>query len=162
MKSPWKFLVGLARRHDKQDTPGAIADSSDTASSDSDLSVTPPIELEAAPASSNLDLSTSNSVEDVPEHVDDLATLVAIAAAAAEGKGEKAVVPSDEKPVEKPRRRASGNKRTGVKSTPAQVVTPGDRVQELDDEIHQLRAQLAQKLELQNAQLRKMLARFGN
>jgi len=32
--------------------------------------------------------------------------------------------------------------------------------QDLDDEIRQLRSQLAKKLRLQNAQLRKMLERF--
>lgn len=144
MKSPWQFLVGLARRHDKQGAP-----------SEADAMVTPPSE---APTNPHVNVANL-SAEKEPERVDALAALVAMPTAAAKDKAKKPVTTRGTV-AEKPRRRAPGNKRTSVVLVPAQLVAPGDPTRELDDEIHQLRSQLAQKLELQNAQLRRMLARF--
>ncbi|XOK15145.1 hypothetical protein ACI6PO_27040 (plasmid) [Agrobacterium tumefaciens] len=46
-------------------------------------------------------------------------------------------------------------------STPSTAPAVSNDFQDLDDEIWQLRRQLAMKLQLQNAQLRKMLERFA-
>lgn len=114
MKSPWKFLVGLMRRHDKHDAPDVISATSEEASSDSDM-IAQTAELEAVP-------------------------------------------PCEE--AEKGPRRRANKRRTEINSTPVQLATPRDHAQELDNEIRRLRLQLEQKLRVQNAQLRQMLARF--
>lgn len=76
MKSPWKFLVGLTRRHDKQDAPDVVSASSEETSSDSD--VIAPTEVEGTPTSTNLELSVpANALDEDPEHIGDLPTLAA-------------------------------------------------------------------------------------
>jgi len=158
MKSPWKFLVGLTRRHDKHDAPDVVSGSSEQASSDSDV-IAPPPELEAAPPSTNIELSVpASALEEEPEHIEDLSTLAAIAAAAAVGKGEEPLVATS-RPAKRPRPRAN-NKQLEINSTAVQLATPSHLAQELDSEIHRLRLQLAQKLRVQNTQLKQMLARF--
>lgn len=159
MKSPWKFLVGLMRRHDKHDAPDVISATSEEASSDSDM-IAQTAELEAVPPSTNLELSApAGASQEGPEHIEDLPTLAAIAAAAAVGKEDQLVVATSEEAEKGPRRRAN-KRRTEINSTPVQLVTPRDHAQELDNEIRRLRLQLEQKLRVQNAQLRQMLARF--
>ncbi|KQV80549.1 hypothetical protein [Rhizobium sp. Root1220] len=159
MKSPWKFLVGLTRRHDRHDAPDVISALSEEAASDSNENART-VELESAPASPNLELGApASALEDDPEHIEDLPTLAAIAAAAAEAKGDEPVVGARQVVGKGPRRRAS-KMRAEISSTPVQLATPGDHALELDNEIRRLRLQLEQKLRVQNAQLRQMLARF--
>ncbi|WP_210199521.1 hypothetical protein [Rhizobium sp. R339] len=63
----------------------------------------------------------------------------------------------------KPRKRRVFRKKNvpaAIQSAPLAAPVVSNNFQDLDDEIRQLRSQLAKKLQLQNAQLRKMLERF--
>ncbi len=89
MKSPWKFLVEITRRKHEQAKPDAGL----TAREETTISYEPtaaPIEQKAAPAYEGLDLTGARGSDyEDDEHVDDLATLSAIAATAAGKEEEK-------------------------------------------------------------------------
>jgi hypothetical protein len=159
MKSPWKFLVGITRRNPTQGKADAALPSGDEAAASSEPTLAPPIEQKAGPTNEASDL-TGFRGSDEPEHVDDLATLAAIAAVAAEKKETSAASTFG---------RARSGKRSGlsvkresndIAPEPAQQLQPQDEPRALDDEIRQLRVQLARKLKRQNSQLRKLLERF--
>lgn len=84
-------------------------------------------------------------------------------ALAAPGIGGPAVLSKPEEPVKsapgKRRGRARDIGAIGCAETTAAVSAKSDETS-LDDEIKNLRGQLAQKLRLQNAKLKKMLERF--
>ncbi|MBP2444059.1 hypothetical protein [Rhizobium leguminosarum] len=102
----------------------------------------------------------SGSEHDDSEHVDDLPTLSAIAVAAAETKEKSPVATFRLERAGKRRGRAVSSKSSRIEPEPVHAAKPVDEAIALDDEILQLRVQLATKLEMQNSQLRKMLARF--
>ena len=161
MKSPWKFFVGITRRNHEQAKPDTNLTSGDEALISSEPTVTHPTEQKAAPAHEGLDI-TGDSVSDyeASAHVDDLPTLSAIAVAAANTKEKNPVATFGQERAGKRRSQAVSSKRRGIKLDPVQAAKPVDEARALDDEILQLRGQLAAKLETQNSQLRKMLARF--
>ncbi|MDM9620464.1 hypothetical protein [Rhizobium sp. S96] len=163
MKSPWKFLSGLARRHDKQDAPDV-----DVASSDSDKSspveqAIGPIEPEDAAVLKETDQGGADSTTREEPRRDEV--LVAPVSAT---KPEEVEAVEKHASKERAAIRTRGNKAVrhrraeSTKVAPPPVATPSESAHELDDEINELRTQLAKKLELQNAQLRRMLARFEN
>ncbi len=161
MKSPWKFLVGITRRKHEQAKP----DASPTSGEETTISYQPtaaPIKLEAAPSYEGLDLTgASDSGYEDDEHVDDLAALSAIAATAA-AKKEKKNRASTVGWGRARRRRSQAATSESREMGPDTVAPakPLDEARSLDDEILRLRVQLAEKLKVQNSQLRKMLARF--
>jgi hypothetical protein len=161
MKSPWKFLVGITRRNTTQDKADADLPSSDEAAASFEPTLAPPIEQKAEPTNAASDLRGFRGSND-SKHVDDLPTLAAIAVVAADKKATRTAATTG--------RARSGERRSlSVKSEskdiapePAQQLQPKDETRALDDEIHQLRVQLATKLQLQNSQLRKRLERFDD
>lgn len=147
MKSPWKFLVGIARRNHEHSKPSEPTD-------------THPTEQKAAPAHDGLDITdVSGSDYEASAHVDDLPTF-AIAVVAAETKEKSPVATFGLERSGKRRSQAVSSKRRRIEPEPVQAARPVDAARALDDEILELRVQLATKLEMQNSQLRKMLARF--
>ncbi len=160
MKSPWKFLVGIARRNHEQAKPDASSGDETPVSYEP---TTAPIEQKAAPAHKGVDLTvlSASDYED-SEHVDDLPTLSAIAAAAAAKKEKSPLSTFGRERARKRRSKAVTRESRGIKPEPAQAAKPADEARALDDEILRLRVQLAERLEVQNSQLRKLLARFEN
>ncbi|CAN7752470.1 hypothetical protein [Rhizobium sp. LjRoot258] len=175
--SPWKFLVGLTRRHGKERNSASIEDTSDKPVADETQE---PAQLQPPAA---LVLSTdggqdtadqvdadSHASDDVPniakvveeptapdksalEQVDDRASTT----------GRRQTVAVEVSATRKPRKARALRKKTApakIQSTPSTTSAVSNDLQDLDDEIRQLRSQLAKKLQLQNAQLRKMLERF--
>lgn len=156
MKSPWKFLVRLTRRSEKDDVSEVPASSVDPKSLDREGTAAPAPVVDAAPTSRVDDAEIPATVPvDEPEHIDDLATLAAIAAASAKGKEESPAVKKQRR-----RRNVAVDLRTRERPTAGNRLTQFDDRFALDDEIAQLRLELRRKLELQNAQLRQMLERF--
>ena len=157
MKSPWKFLVGLTRRTEKDDWPGVPSSSENPQSLDHEKPLALASVIDKAPPSHVEDGGVPVSAPfDEPEHIDDLETLAAIAVASAEGK--------EKFPATKKQRKRShngaGGRRRRQRPTTAEPLNQFDDARTLDDEIAQLRLELRRKLELQNAQLRQMLERF--
>ncbi|MBP2449255.1 hypothetical protein [Rhizobium leguminosarum] len=160
MKSPWKFLVGIARRNHEHAKPDASPTSGDEAPISSEPTVTYPTD-QKAPADEGLDIAgVSGSDYEASAHVDDLPTLSAIAVAAAETKEKSPVATFGQERAGKRRSQAVSSKRRRIEPETVQAAKPVDEARALDDEILQLRVQLATKLVMQNSQLRKMLARF--
>ncbi len=156
MKSPWKFLVGLTKRTVK-DASGFPASSEEPKPLHSQDLVALSSDVDAAPISSVGEAGIPPRFPaDEPEHVDDLATLAAIAAASAKVKEESPATKSQRTRV----RNVSGELLTHEKSITLRPSNQLDDARALDDEISQLRVKLQQKLELQNAQLKQMLKRF--
>jgi hypothetical protein len=162
MKSPWKFLVEITRRKHEQAEPDAGL----TAREETTISYEPtaaPIEQKAAPAYEELDLTGARGSDyEDDEHVDDLATLSAIAATAA---GKKKKNPVSTVGPERARKRRSQAATSESRDIGPDTVAPANPLYDarsLDDEILVLRVQLAEKLKVQNSQLRKMLARFDD
>jgi hypothetical protein len=161
MKSPWKFLVGITRRHPTQDKADAALPSGDEAAASSEPNVAPPIEQKVEPRNEASDLRGFRGSDD-SEHVDDLPTLAAIAAVAAEKKATRTVSISGRARSGKLRGLSVKSDSKDIAPEPAQQLQPKDETRALDDEIRQLRVQLAKKLQLQNSQLRKLLERFDD
>jgi hypothetical protein len=163
MKSPWKFLVGITRRHPTQDKADVALPSGDEAAASSEPNVAPPIEQKVEPRNEASDLTGfSGSDDDGSLHVDGLATLAAIAAVAAEKKATSAASTSGRARSGKRRGLSVKSESKDIAPEPAQQLQPKDETRALDDEIRQLRVQLATKLQLQNSQLRKLVERFDD
>ena len=184
MASPWKFLSRLVprRRESKQDAvvadakPNVLALSGpvETAAEESpsvssaraaaELPPTDrsdPVSLEPptiASAAGEADDMPANVVADVvagdlaPSDLPDIAAIPSPNSADLQVRGET-----------KPRKqmgRARKPKPVETAPVPPDQSSPSDDPLSLDDEIRVLRGQLAEKLRLQNAQLRKMFERF--
>ena len=184
MASPWKFLSRLVprRRESKQDAvvadakPNVLALSGpvETAAEESpsvssaraaaELPPTDrsdPVSLEPptiASAAGEADDMPANVVADVvagdltPSDLPDIAVIPSPDAVDLQVRGEN-----------KPRKQMGRAKRPKPVETapfPPDQSSPSDDTLSLDDEIRLLTGQLAEKLRLQNAQLRKMLERF--
>lgn len=176
MKSPWKFLVQLASRGRTTETPEGM-DDNDTAKTN-----------EAAPAQDEI-LSARYPGDDIApplQDADDVADDVdakaaasdAVEAASNSGPSTSAdllrpddrklsterALPSERLPVRQTRARETRRRSDAVVDAAEGASAPPvrfvDEVALLDEEINQLRRQLAAKLSLQNAQLRRMLERF--
>jgi hypothetical protein len=184
MASPWKFLSRLVprRRESKQDAvvadakPNVLALSGpvETAAEESPsvssaraaaelppTDRTDPVSVEPpaiASAASGADDMPANVVADVvagdltPSDLPDIAIIPSPDAVDLQVRGEN-----------KPRKQMGRGRKPELVDTtqvpPARSI-PSDDTLSLDDEIRLLTGQLAEKLRLQNAQLRKMLERF--
>lgn len=184
MASPWKFLARLTlRRRDRTEQKDAPTDGAAAKEVEAREPVAPeagmrpqPIDgpaeedtLRADQASGGL--SVPKPAETGGEEIDDRknAGLVtapdpALPAVTAVPIGDGPSVPSPfKKPVGKQTRRRTFKVVKSVAVLPQPVRSAPsftDEVQGLDEEIGLLRRQLSRKLQLQNAQLKKMLERF--
>ncbi|KRB62158.1 hypothetical protein ASE04_20005 [Rhizobium sp. Root708] len=156
-RSPWKFLVGLTKRRGKEEaepaanTPATLSPieaQEETAANDRQGALAADIKSDADAAAEEPKL---RSDEVVPSPAS--APQAGISKPQISARSRKTAVPGRQaKPVELP---AS---RTEVQpSSRADIST---EIHELDDEIKHLRRQLAERLQSQNAQLKKMLERF--
>jgi hypothetical protein len=179
MKSPWKLLVQLTSRRRQEESR---ENSSDSESNLEKIESEPefnesPVANSSATNSSKVDLDAARTapspavVHENPSPVRDEilhsgAEANAIVPKARAGK-KSARAPRANRPALQDKRRAQLVVPHPVATQLDQSVrpsSPGDtffaKTESLDDEIKQLRVQLAQKLSLQNAHLRKMLERF--
>nr|WP_201009214.1 hypothetical protein [Rhizobium rhizogenes]QCL09380.1 hypothetical protein pC5.7c_513 [Rhizobium rhizogenes]QCL09550.1 hypothetical protein pC5.8a_58 [Rhizobium rhizogenes] len=171
MKSPWKFLVQLTSRgRPAEAREGSIERDAETTA----------IESEAEQASA-LPLSSTEAV-DRPDHddtppVDLVATIrdevrqssADVHALVRENATRKKSprIPQTKRPARARKARADMNAASTVTArqdqsaqSPSPLEIFFEEAVSLDEEIKQLRSQLAQKLHLQNSQLKKMLQRF--
>ena len=160
MKSPWKFLAQLtSRRRPAETGEGSIGHDADPEAGESQAQQTPALPLNPTEAS-------GGSGHDENRSVEPLATTTSN-----EAEGDDApVVSAPARPKRRGRAKgiridkvalspATANKDRDAQSSPSREAF-FDEVAGLDEEIRQLRIQLAQKLHLQNVQLKKMLERF--
>jgi hydroxypyruvate isomerase len=161
MKSPWKFLVGITRRNPTQDKADADLPSSDEATASSEPNVAPPIEQKVEPRNEASGLTGFRGSDgDRSLHVHDLPTLAAIAAVAADKKATHTAATTVRARSGERRGLSVKSESMNIAPEPAQPLHTQDQTRALDDDIRQLREQLATKLQLQNSQLRKLLERF--
>ncbi|AJC83394.1 hypothetical protein IE4803_PD00194 (plasmid) [Rhizobium etli bv. phaseoli str. IE4803] len=182
MASPWKLLARLISpgREQKREsgstekvTPEALAISGPTetpaeeslTSAARPASEEPPRHDEAA-AISAVPVQSEEAENDVHDNVDgEVAEIVEVADPAISGGTVIDVTAADDaarikRTVEvAPREQTSRSKKAAAIANDPQVIHTANEMS-LDDEIRVLREQLARKLTLQNAQLRKMLERF--
>jgi len=176
--SPWKFLVGLTRRHGRGSESTAIEDTSDAPVAKETQEPAPlqPTTAPPQPADGAQDIvhpvdAVSTATDDSPDtetvvagaalpdepglrQVDDLDTTTG------SGLQTDAVDGSATTKLRKPRASRKKNVPGVIQPTPSTAPVVSNDFQDLEDEIRQLRSQLAKKLQLQNAQLRQMLERF--
>lgn len=165
MKTPWKFLLDLASRGRSAESGPAT----DTPKS------RPPSAPVAPPVAVPTVLSDARPTEAAPSEIaKDLNETKDIAVEVVGDKGHSPLLADrtgiDERagrPMRQPSvRRARASKsvaataRDGAPDVDAPRMTFSDEVTALDEEVRQLRRELAAKLSLQNAQLKKMLERF--
>ena len=183
MKSPWKFLAQLtSRRRPAEPRENSIERDADTAASESQAQQTPALPLNPTETFGRSGHGENQAVEPLATTTSNEAEREVNAAPAVSAPVDAdahALLPEREtskKPPRTPRTKKPGRaKRTRtdmVAQSPAvanrdQSAQPPssreaffDEVAGLDEEIKQLRIQLAQKLHLQNVQLKKMLERF--
>jgi hypothetical protein len=188
MKSPWKFLAQLTSRTRSAQTresevaidaeaseTGArqtSAPSSNSTAASSDHEEKPTVDIVPATPFKEIDGDL-----DLPQALSPIDGVEVHTPALHEVSGSGADAHVSEPEIQESRKRAPRTKR--AKRTRTDVVSDStavsigaqtaqsssfrffDEVQRLDEEIMQLRSQLAQKLHLQNAQLTKMLERFN-
>ncbi len=176
MASPWKLLAGLVsrRRQQKQEhgstddvKPTETAADNRLNAADSAAKEKPVIHEEREAVSADLDhaeeaASSVNDTTDVKS-----ATLTKAVDPALSNEADVAAyaapraLPVGERPTRKRSRRSKKAKTIAVVLPPSPGVTAvSDDAVSLDGEIRLLRDQLATKLRLQNAQLKRMLDRF--
>ncbi|MFA1673250.1 hypothetical protein ACDY97_10820 [Rhizobium mongolense] len=187
MKTPWKFLAELAsRRRPTETRESSTRDDADTEADLTEVSgrpghnENPAVDLVATTTSdepdSDLDLpqaiSPPNDVEEVqrPTRHEISRPGADAHALVPESKPSKKSprTPRTKRPERRPKRTradmVSGSTAIANSDQSAQSSSPReaffDEVASLDEEIRQLRSQLAQKLHLQNVQLSRMLERF--
>ncbi|KQV12197.1 hypothetical protein ASC97_13605 [Rhizobium sp. Root1203] len=179
MKSPWKLLVQLTsrrRQEESRDNPSASESSLEKIESEPEFNESP-VANSSATNSSTVELDGTRTalspafVHENPSPVRDEilhsgAEPNAIVPKAGAGK-RSANAPRANRPALPDKRRAQLVVPHPVATQLDQSVQPSSpedtffaKSESLDDEIKQLRGQLAQKLSLQNAHLRKMLERF--
>ncbi|TCL65721.1 hypothetical protein [Rhizobium sp. BK251] len=180
MASPWKFLTRLVspRRQPKQDdrsneevVPGALAIAGPTETAVEEnfhIADQPPGEQpQAVDRSDAVPAQPEQSGETRDEALDSVESDRARIAPAADpvlpnvGVTAAKVDKTSKAAVPKPRTRAKTVETAEVISQVSPTVpSDADEMTNLDHEINALRTQLANKLRLQNAQLKKMLERF--
>ena len=162
MKSPWKFLAQLtSRRRPAEPRESAIERDADTEAGESQAPQTSVLPLNPTEASRGSEHDESRSVEPLAtapsnETERDVDAAPAISAPARTKKPGRAKRSRTDTVVQSP---AVTNRDQNAQS-PSSREAFFDEVTGLDEEIKQLRLQLAQKLHLQNVQLKKMLERF--
>ncbi|WP_141105729.1 hypothetical protein [Rhizobium sp. R693] len=171
MASPWKFLVGLTRRHGRGNESTAIEDTSDAPvaketqepaplqPADGAQDIADPVDAVSTATDDSPDTETVVAGAALPDEpglrqVDDLDTTTG------PGLQTDAVDGSATTKLRKPRASRKKNVPGVIQPTPSTAPVISNDFQDLEDEIRQLRSQLAKKLQLQNAQLRQMLERF--
>jgi hypothetical protein len=161
MKSPWKFLVGLTGRHNRNDLLESPAVLPDDASSNvpghETPSTVPEFGSPAAGVESNAPIEPDGNAS---PRVDDVVAVADIASRVARVKPEKNTKALRKKPAGRVQKPAHLAPREHTQTPPVLSHSTLSNDQMLDDEIRQLRVQLAEKLTVQNAQLRRMLERF--
>lgn len=169
MKSPLSFLTGLVRRRPVGTQPLLIGEDKDSQPQPVPAAAEPPL-----PSAEPARVHDENIVEepistaatevkttaDISSPVDE-----ALRPPVSDTDSVQASAPAEVKQRTKRRPKAVIQQVETVTvveqaSVPAPTVT--DEVINLDSEISELRKQLTQKLQLQNAQLKKMLERFGS
>ena len=184
MASPWKFLSRLMprRREPKQDaevadvTPNVLALSgpAETVAEESLATSSALGDAELSPSAvSDPDLAEPTPLESAVSRADDGAgTVVAdvvVGDLPPSNLPDTVVIQSPDaaslqlRIESKPRKRMGGARKPKLAEktqVPSDRTIPSDDTLSLDDEIRLLTGQLAEKLRLQNAQLRKMLERF--
>ncbi|WP_431324442.1 hypothetical protein [Rhizobium sp. YTU87027] len=162
----------MTRRHGKDNERTTVEDRSETPAANE---TEEPAGLQAAapalPSDNGQDAAAevaagSNATGDVPNiarvvegpsaevEVDDLASMTGPGSQTTSVEG---LATTRSRKARAPRRK---NVSAGIGSTPSTAAVVSNEFQDLDDEIQQLRSQLAKKLQRQNAQLRQMLERF--
>ncbi|TDX76195.1 hypothetical protein EDE05_11777 [Neorhizobium sp. R1-B] len=184
MASPWKFLARLVspRRQQRPEngsaddvtpellaivTPSEIPASEGSVSASDGLAVEE-LQLQDQADETLADLQHSTAVISAQGTADVEGSDFAEAADAVQSESADTVDPVAAKPAQLRQRVEPGRRRRGKKAkvlevvppTSADVPTVNDNTLSLDEEIQLLREQLASKLQLQNAQLKKMLERF--
>ena len=184
MASPWKFLTRLVspRRQQRQEngstddlTPEllAVAKPTETAADDGSSSADPPADekpvprgqSEAASASADYSEETASGVHSTAD-IEGAGPVEATDPALSDDADTAARHAQKPSPTGKgatqkrPRRGKTAATGEAVPPSSPGVPTVSDDAIRLDEEIRLLREQLARKLELQNAQLKRMLERY--
>jgi hypothetical protein len=180
MKSPWKFLVQLTSRGRPAKTPAAsIEHDAEATAVQSEVQQTSILPLSSTDIPNETDghldmtsvVSLPGDAEDVQLPVRDeisRSNTEALALMRQNAISEKSPrISQTKRPAHAKRARATMDAKSVVTTskdhsphTPLRPETVFDEAVSLDEEIKQLRNQLAQKLYLQNVQLKKMLQRF--
>lgn len=161
MKSPWKFLAQLtSRRRPAETRESSIEPDADTEAGESQAQQTSAVTLKPTEASGSehaenrsaepVATTTSNELER------DVDAVRAVAAPARTKRPGRAKRTRTDIVAQSPA--VANRDQNALASSPREAFF--DEVADLDEEIKQLRIQLAQKLHLQNVQLKKMLERF--
>lgn len=169
--SPWKFLFGLGRRRDTDETAAASSEpeivqpsEAETPGPDAPLNVDEhPASDHAEPVSGSVADPSDVSLDVTPTEQRPKPQKVASSKDAAPRNEHSAAQTRKSKtPASKIKSKTAALKELPAAPEPAMADTtsvfPG--VQDLDDEIRELRHRLAERLRLQNAQLKTMLERF--
>ena len=162
MKSPWKFLAQLtSRRRPAETRESSIGHDADTAAGESQAQQTPTLPLNPTEASGGSGHDENRSVEpsatrtshETEREVDAAREVLVPARPKRKGRAKRTRTDMVAQST------AVANKDQNAQSSSSREAFFGE-VAGLDEEIRQLRIQLAQKLHLQNVQLKKMLERF--
>lgn len=170
MKSPWKFLAQLASRtwSSGEDESTREAEAADRSARVVSAANTAAMHVSHADHASDESESDRNSLTVETADAEDPAE----ATSTIERKNEPEPATDRLLPLQsKAAKRKNKTRKTRGSGTPVEAVKLGassgppaissfEHAMVLDDEIKQLRRQLAEKLRLQNADLKKMLARF--
>ncbi|WP_431324947.1 hypothetical protein [Rhizobium sp. YTU87027] len=174
--SPWKFLVGLTRRHGKDNERTSVKDRSETPvanQTQEPSQLQPPASVPPTDAAQD----TANPVDVHSTDSDDIPNIEKVVEPTGPDKSALCEVTDlasttrfglqtdfvELSAAAKPRKARAVRKKNAsaeIQSAPSTTVAASNELQDLDDEIRQLRRQLAKKLQRQNAQLRTMLERF--
>lgn len=178
MASPWKFLSRLVSPRREQKQEEGTVDTSPTEapaeekldSADQPAGLEPPHRDPAEPVSAKLALAdeAESQTHDVAKGVS--TDVAAVAGSASSDDIQTAVTAAHDAAERQPgvesaaRRQRSRAKKAGeavvVAPVSSRVHSASDDPMSLDEEIRVLKGQLTSKLQLQNAQLKKMLERF--
>ncbi|MFK3968814.1 hypothetical protein ACI2KT_35260 [Ensifer adhaerens] len=169
MKTPWKYLVELTSRGR---TVKAAENPPETEAEDPADEVADPIVEALRKEESRLDIASSDTAV-VAADEDDRSPSATVEQATADPQGRLPGPVGPPQPAATKRRRSS--RKTGAvdvavsklakygdgsSGAPQPPMTFVNEMTALNDDIRQLRRQLAQKLRLQNTQLKKMLGRY--
>lgn len=177
MKSPWKFFLDLASRRSAEQ-PESVLDAgreehrAPPMATEAPIVAPTPVDAAATVKAAAVEVESAPGAEGtgsvVVETVGDKSTPNT---ASEQARATEAVDRPRRKPAKQQARSKKSNRRNvavvagveyGAANSDARVppITFADEVAALDEDIRQLRRQLARKLSLQNAQLKKMIERF--
>ena len=162
MKSPWKFLARFtSRRRSVETRESSTEHDADTEADESQAPQTSVLPLNTTEASGGSEHDESRSVEPVAtatsnETERDVEAARAVSASPRPKRPERAKRTRTDMVAQSP---AIAHRDQNAQASSSRE-TFFEEVAVLDEDIKQLRIQLAQKLHLQNDQLKRMLARF--